>query len=238
MQDKLELFVEKMKTAAGENLKSLLLYGSAAGGEFAAGHSDLNLLCVLESTSAPHLRNLHAPLEWWARQGQRPPLIFAAAEVSRTLDVFAMEWLDMKRSRRVLAGVDPLAALEVPLDLHRVEVERELRTQLLRLRQAFALQRGDKDVALLMANSVSTFAVLFRHVLIAMGEAPPADKAETFQQLALRFGFDAAPFLRALELRAAKTIRISAADATALFDGYQSSIARVVEEVDRQFQAR
>ena len=40
-------FVEKMKAAAGDNLVSVVLYGSAADGEFHPEYSDLNLLCLV-----------------------------------------------------------------------------------------------------------------------------------------------------------------------------------------------
>ena len=41
--------VEKMRAAAGENLLSVVLFGSAAQGEFHPEYSDVNLLCVLRS---------------------------------------------------------------------------------------------------------------------------------------------------------------------------------------------
>ena len=37
-------FVEKIRAAAGDNLLSVVLYGSAADGEFHPEYSDLNLL--------------------------------------------------------------------------------------------------------------------------------------------------------------------------------------------------
>ena len=40
-------FVERIRGAAGTNLLAVILYGSAAAGDYVAEHSDLNLLCVL-----------------------------------------------------------------------------------------------------------------------------------------------------------------------------------------------
>ena len=51
-------FVEKMQAAAGANLVSVILYGSAAEGEFHPEYSDLNLLCVLRDVSLPALNKI------------------------------------------------------------------------------------------------------------------------------------------------------------------------------------
>ena len=58
-------FVEKMRTAAGGNLTSVILYGSAAEGEFHPEYSDLNLLCVLQDTSFASLSKIAGAVEWW-----------------------------------------------------------------------------------------------------------------------------------------------------------------------------
>jgi len=52
---KLTDLVARMKEFAGENLESIILYGSAARGDFKEGHSDLNVLCVLRSVATREL---------------------------------------------------------------------------------------------------------------------------------------------------------------------------------------
>src|SRR6185503_9919371 len=101
-----------------------------------AKHSDLNLLCILGRVDAPDLTALHAPVQWWIRQGQRPPLIFTIEELRRSADVFTIELLDMKSHHRILFGENVLADISVPLHYHPLQVERELRTDSLHLRQA------------------------------------------------------------------------------------------------------
>ncbi len=59
-------FVDRLRQAAGENLQSVILYGSAAGGEFHPEFSNVNLLCILRDTSfpgsAPSLRRRYGGL--------------------------------------------------------------------------------------------------------------------------------------------------------------------------------
>src|SRR5271169_7084433 len=139
MDHKLDEFVQKLKTAASDNLRAVVLYGSAATNEFHSKHSDLNVLCVLDRTDAAHMEALHAPVEWWIRQGHRPPLVFTLDELLRSADIFTIELLDMKSHHRILFGEDVLAGISVPLRYHAIQVERELRTDWQRLRQTILI---------------------------------------------------------------------------------------------------
>ena len=58
--------------------------------------------------------------------------------------MFAIELLDIQHTHRTLFGEDIVSTVEVPMNLHRVEVEHELRTTLLRLRQHLLLRPDDQ----------------------------------------------------------------------------------------------
>ena len=88
------------------------------------------------------------------------------------------------------------------MNLHRVEVEHELRTTLLGLRNHLLLTNdGDDELKLVMAKSVTSVLTLFRHALIALGEAAPHGKAQVLEHAAEVFGFDGTAVRLALELR-------------------------------------
>src|SRR5437899_9918441 len=90
MDKDLNELVERLKQAAGSNLKSVVLYGSAASDEFHAKHSDLNVLCVLERLDASELEKLNPPATWWSRKGHPAPLVFTRDELRTSADVFAI----------------------------------------------------------------------------------------------------------------------------------------------------
>src|SRR5580698_7482203 len=115
MEHKLDEFVQRMKSAAPDNLKAIVLYGSAVTDEFHAGHSNLNTLCLLENAGPAQLEALHAPVEWWIRQGQVAPLVFTLDELRRSADIFAIELMDMQANHRLLLGADFFAEVTVPL---------------------------------------------------------------------------------------------------------------------------
>ena len=200
---KLTDLVSRMKEFAGENLESLILYGSAARGDFKEGHSDLNVLCVLRSVAARELTRVTPVVHWWSKDHNEPaPLFFTAEELRQSADVFSIELLDMQKSRRVLYGADVVAGVPVPMNLHRVQVEHDLRTLLLKLRQHFLLT-GQKESELRTAEAKSSSSVLalLRHTLIAFDEEPPATAQEVFARIAALTGADAEAFTAAFKLR-------------------------------------
>lgn len=172
-------FVNRLKQAGGANLECVALFGSAANGEFHADYSDINILCVLSDVSAPVLEKLAPVINAWTKKKYPTPLIFSHTELKQSTDVFAIEMLDIRQRHRILHGDDIFANLHVPMDQHRVQLEHNLRTKLLTLRQSYIQVVGDeKRVRRLMLDSVSNFSTLFRHTLIAMGEQPAPHKAE------------------------------------------------------------
>jgi len=229
--------VTRLKNAAGSNLLSVILYGSAATGEFHAGHSDLNVLCIMQSLGRDDLSRLHAASAWWAKKGHPAPLFFTLHELHHSADVFAIELLDIKAAHRVLQGEDVIASLHVPMDLHRLQVERELRNSALRLRQHYMRHPADSRKTLeLMTSSISTFAALFRHALIALGEDPPPTKRSTMDRLGSVLGFDPSPFHTIFEIREGHK-RERDVDVQATFDAYLDRVSKVTEEIDRRLAA-
>jgi predicted nucleotidyltransferase len=237
MEAKLKELIERLKAVAADNLKTVVLYGSAVTGEFSARHSDLNVLCLVERAGAPELEALHGVAEWWTHAGNPAPLVFTQEELHRSADVFAIELLDMKLRHRILLGEDFLAGFEVPLVFHRLQVERELRTGWLRLRQAILAAPQKRKAHLgIMLGSVSTFCVLFRHALLALGQPMPETKRQAVDALASLTGADPSAFHAILDFREGKR-KESQMDIEATLHTYLEFVEVVTNEVDRRLEA-
>jgi hypothetical protein len=237
IEEHLTELVTRLKKAAEGNLLSVILYGSAATDEFHPKHSDLNVLCILRDLGKDELSKLHAASTWWAKKGHPAPLFFTLNELHHAADIFAIELLDMKAARRILYGEDVIASLHVPMDLHRLHVERELRNNTLRLRQYYVMHAANSRKTLqLMLSSISTFVALFRHALIALGEEPPPTKRAAVDRAGSVLEFDPSPFHALLDIREGrKRERDVAAQTT--FAKYLETIVRATEEVDRRLAA-
>jgi hypothetical protein len=232
-EKQIDEFVVRMRQAAGENLQSVVLYGSAVSGEFHPEFSNVNLLCVVREASYPALRAVAPVMEWWARQKRHTPLLLTSEELQRSADVFSIEFLDMQERHRVLFGTDVLTGLAIPMRFHRAQVEYELREKTILLRERLLLAGTDKKrLWELMLASLSTFVTLFRHSLIALGETPPDSKRQTIQALAKRIQFDPSAFLQLFDTRESKA-EPKQLDAAEVFARYLAAIQQVTAAVDR-----
>ena len=226
-------FVSRLRDAAGANLASVILYGSAAARDFVPDSSDTNLLCVLHETSFAQLGKLAPAVSAWTAQKNRAPLFMGMEELRRSADVFSIELLDMKNGYRVMWGEDILSALVIPTRFHRMQLEYELREKVILLRQGLLAAAGDAArMWELLLRSLPAFTTLFRHALLELGEPATASKREAVQQLAAKVGFDSSAFFELLEIREHKRDP-KTADVNDLFARYLREIELVTAAVDR-----
>ena len=72
MEGKLTELVSRLKEASGKNLESVILYGSAARGDFRPGSSDLNILCAVTTINLSELQRLAPVVSWWTLEMNEP----------------------------------------------------------------------------------------------------------------------------------------------------------------------
>lgn len=229
-------FIKMLQHHAAGNLVSVVLYGSAASHEYSSTYSDVNLLCVLSNLGAEQLEAIASSLRWWEQKG-RTALVLSRDEIVRSADVFAIELLDMQERHETLFGEDLISTIPVPMTLHRVQVERELRVAIIRLRQRYAsVSKDRKAVASLLASSSSTFHTLLRHSLIAMGEAAPSGRSEVIDRLHSVLNADVSALRTVLDLREGR-VKDREIDVQATFRGYLDTLGLLVDEVDRRLSA-
>jgi len=232
-EEVLNEFVAQLRASSGDNLTSVILYGSAAEGEFHPEYSDLNLLCVVRDTSFAWLSRTRGAVEWWRKKKHHPPIVLTSQELKDTADVFSIEFLDMKRRYRVLYGEDVLRDLVVPMHLHRAQLEYELREKLFLLRQQLSLAGTQEKVLWeILLNSLSSFTTLFRHVLIELGEPEKKHSQQAVEELATRLNFDPWALVQLINVRAHPSDR-SQVRATDVAARYISAIEAVAEAVDK-----
>jgi predicted nucleotidyltransferase len=198
-----ESFTEELKKTFGDSLRSVVLFGSAASGDHHKDYSDFNLLVVLERLDMAACKAAAKPTRAWTKAGSPPPLIFTDEELRRSGDVFPIELLDMQDHRRVLYGEDPLAHFKPNSQNLRLELERDLRSNLLKLRQAcLAVLDDPKKTRELTIRAGSTFLVLFRGALRFLKVSPLPPKPDLARALSQRVSFDPAVFAHIERLKA------------------------------------
>jgi hypothetical protein len=197
-----EEFAERLRGAYGDALVSVVLYGSAARGDYREGISNLNLLVVVRTADAATLRRASALAREWVTAGNPPPLILDAAEWMGSADVFPIEYSDMLEAHVVLHGGNPFEGLEIQWSDLRLQCEHELKTKQIQLREHYLLAADSPaELGKLLTQSFPTFLTLFRTALRLAGEEVPRPPETVLDAAGRRIGFDTAPFLEVLKAR-------------------------------------
>lgn len=235
MKNQFDALIDDLKAAHGNNLAAVILYGSAASGDFVREKSDYNLLIALREITPKDLRAAQASMREWNRMGHPVPVYFTVNELKNAADVFPIEFHQMENARRVLYGADFLENVQISDEFLRHQTEYELRSKLIRLRRRYIGASASADsLASLMTNSLGSFIALFRAALLLYGVQPPNTKREIIAATVRQFRIDVDSFEKILAIRENKSSnRLDEASANRLFAEYLRQIETVIEAVDR-----
>lgn len=235
MRHQFDAFIDDLRASHGKNLASVILYGSAAAGDFVRQQSDYNLLIALHEITPRDLRAAQAPMREWSKLGHPIPVYFTVAELADAADVFPIEFHQMERARRVLYGADVLANLKISDEYLRHQTEFELRSKLIQLRRRYiTASTSVAGLENLMAESLSSFSALFRAVLLIHGFEPPVGKHEIVAAMVRQLKIDGEPFEKIFAIRENNSSKLlDETSANALFADYMREIERVIEAVDK-----
>ncbi|MBI4055308.1 MAG: hypothetical protein HY402_04155 [Elusimicrobia bacterium] len=221
-----EKLTEELRTLYGDNLKSMILYGSAVAGGYSKDYSDFNTLILLNRFDLATFKKSAQTLRAWTKAGNPSPLLLTWERLERSEDVFPIELLDIRENHRVLYGDDPFTELEIHADNLRLELERELKTNLIKLRQSYlVIADQPKEVRNLMIRSSSTFLVLFRSFLRLLNLSPLPPKSQVPQILSQHLSVDVEVF--------AYIERLKRKDPWALKEEVDPWIARYFQTVEK-----
>lgn len=226
-------FTNDFQTAFGEELVSIVLYGSGASPHYRHGKSDLNFMIVLGEKGIEALDRAFQPVNKWRKRGVSIPLILTEEYLDTSLDVYPIEYLNFRKHYVVVYGKDILQRLSFDRGRLRLQCEREIKGKLLLLRHAF-LESGGKGRALREAvtRSVPAFTAIFEALLYLKGETSPRGKRERARAVCKAFELDDGVFGKLLDVREEK-IRPPEDEMNRLFKDYLKAVRRLAELVDR-----
>ena len=179
----------ELAALCGPALRTLVVYGSAAGPEFDPARSDVNLAAVLDPLDFAVLQRAAQWWERWRRQRVAAPLLLSTLELDRSRDVFPLELLDLRQRHRTLAGAELFADVAVDRECVRAECEREAKGKLLRLRALYVELAGStRELHTLMLDSRKSFLHVMRGLLFLLGEPWVADPVAVVRAFERRYG--------------------------------------------------
>lgn len=176
-------FLDAARAAFGENVRSIVLFGSAAEGKLRAT-SDVNLLLVLRAIERSQLDAIREPLRVARAAIRLEPMFVLESELDEAAVAFANKFEDIRRRHVVLHGDDVIAGLTISPEALRRRVRQVLLNQTLRLRDQYA-ERSLRDEQ--AANAVAEAAGPLRAAaatILELEGRPAADPKTALATLA------------------------------------------------------
>ena len=225
------VLTQRLVTALGSHLTSVILFGSSAAGDHTGRRSDYNVLVVLDRLGVKELHMLSKVAQAWGRAGNPSPLLFTRESLVESVRAFPLEMADIKDSHQILFGKDVISALVIDMTALRFELEHELRGKLMRLRSRYLLTHGrPREITELMVQSLSTFLALFRGALRLYEPGVPRKKFDALAAFATHLPVKTTVFETVWQLKMGR--RIPGLEPGQLFVEYLQAIESVVEAVD------
>ncbi len=160
----LDNFIEELKTKLGDNLVSVIAFGSKANVEDAK--NNLNLMIVTNTLNAENLYEISKPVQKWVKAKNPIPVIMNKEEWYSSFDVYAIEYSDIKDNYRIIYGEDLVPSIPVNKYFLRLQCESELKSLLLKYKNNFLLNiKSDREMKKVLDHVIKTLLVIFRAVL-------------------------------------------------------------------------
>ncbi len=216
----------------GDDLISIMLYGSAASGDYIHGKSDINFLIMLSEKGIDSLDRTFDLIAKWKKRNVATPLFLTEAYVSTSLDVFPIEYLNFQNSYKLVYGKDILKDLSFDRELLRMQCEREVKGKLLLLREAFLESQGKgKYLQQLIAQSLGAFVAISNGLLHLKGKELPRHKRDVIRNVCQAFQMDSDLFERLLDIKE-KRGKLSDPAISELFKRYLKEVQKLWKIVD------
>ena len=227
-----EEIVDDYKKVFAADLKGIILYGSAAGGSYRPGKSDINFMIVLTEEGIENLDRAFKTVDKWRKRKVATPLFLTKKYVARSLDVYPIEYLNFQRNHIPVFGGDFLDDLEFNPDFVRLQCEREIKGKLLLLWEAY-LDTAGKKLALteVIRQSLPAFIAIFEALLYLQGRELPLEKREIIRSTCELFDLDDMLFEKLIDIKEQK-LKPDEATMNALFKAYLSEIRKLANLVD------
>jgi hypothetical protein len=177
-------FADDMIRAAGNDLESIVLAGSIITQDYIPGISDINGVIVMKKLGQDFLDSLAGLGKKYGRKKVRAPLVITNEYLGRSVDVFPIEFLEIKLIHKTIYGPEIFSGIKIEKPMLRLQCERELKARLVQLSRGYISASGDKELLLsLIMQSSSGFYPLFRAILFMAGGIVPVDRASVLSAI-------------------------------------------------------
>ena len=170
-------FADDVIRIGGNELESIVLAGSILTQDYISGISDINPVIVIKTLGQDFLDGLAGLGKKFGRKKVRAPLVITNEYLGRSVDVFPIEFLEIKLIHKTIYGTELFSGINIEKPMLRLQCERELKAKLVHLSRGYISASGDKDIIVkLILDASSGFYPLFRAILFMTGGIAPVER--------------------------------------------------------------
>lgn len=196
----LNLFVEKLKQNLGENLLTILAFGSNANAEKVK--NNLNLMVVTNTLSAEDLKAISKPVQKWVKAKNPMIVIMDKVEWYSSFDTYALEYSDIKDNYRLIYGEDLVPNINISKHYLRLACEKELKSLLLKYKNCFLMNiKSTKAMREIVNNVIKTLIVIFRSILRLYDKQVPYRATDIIESVSEILNIDKKTLIKLAEIK-------------------------------------
>ena len=177
-----ENLINECKEKLKDNLVSIIKYGTEG--------EPNNILIVTRQLKFNDLEKLKPIILTFSKKSKVVPILFTESGLKDSNDVFPLEILDMIYPHELLHGVDVLNNVELDKKHVRMQIEFELRSKLIHLRESYIGIKRPKDLKLLLKSAVPTLMPLLYGLLFMKDIKPPSELYSLYSSVEKSYSVD------------------------------------------------
>ncbi|PKL52463.1 MAG: hypothetical protein CVV37_01085 [Nitrospira bacterium HGW-Nitrospira-1] len=232
VSEKIKPFLREILFSYTDNIHSIHIVGSSLTEDYNAKTSDINSIFVLKTMDLKFIELLAPFGKKYSKKGVAAPLIMTPDYIRTSLDVFPIEFADYKLIHQTVFGEDILKDIEISMADLRQQCEREIKSRLIGIRQAYISSVGDRRMLTeRFVNSIAGYMPLFRGIIFLMGKERPIGKDQVISALSASTGINTDIFRRILDIKRGH-LTLSRDEMNTVFEQYYEATEKIGKVID------
>lgn len=176
----------------GDELISVIMYGSAVTHEYVPGFSEISIFILVNQCPLENIHKCIPVYKYWLSRGVGTPLIMSRAQFNASINNYPIDYLHIQSNYRVLLGEDFFSNLDIKREYLRSQCDKELKDLVIQLRIDYLQAKGHRhELSEVLIQTVRKLLPLFKALLVLDDRKIPHGTSELISSVEDLFGLGA-----------------------------------------------